>query len=153
MPPQKTPAVQRFWPKVDMDGPIPECRPDLGNCWIWTASFTTYGYGAFDHNSAHVFAYKLSGRTIPDGMELDHLCRNRACVRASHLEPVSSRENILRGIGTAAINVRKQFCIHGHPFDEKNTYLRKTGRACRACVRKRTNEYFRRKRNAKEVRS
>jgi hypothetical protein len=76
---------------------------------------------------------------IPPGLVTDHLCRVRACVNPSHMEPVTTRENNRRGEGFVGRNVTKVACQHGHPFDEANTYLYENGstthRLCRACRR------------------
>jgi hypothetical protein len=95
----------RFWEKVNKDGPAPEHRPDLGPCWVWTASLnagTHQGYGHFGVGQkvvfAHRFSYELANGPIPDDRpHIDHLCRNHACVRPSHLDPVTNRQNSLRG--------------------------------------------------------
>lgn len=84
--------------------------------------------------------------SIPDGLVLDHLCRNTACVNPWHLEPVPNKENILRGFGAAAVNARRTSCKHGHALDEKNTYLVYGRRKCRTCNRRRSLEFVRRKR-------
>ena len=70
---------------------------------------------------------------IPDGMQIDHLCRNRWCVNPMHMEPVTIRENVLRGIGPGAVNARKTACMHGHEFTEANTLMYRGGRVCLAC--------------------
>jgi HNH endonuclease len=104
----RTPPSERFWAKINKGGPIPEHRSDLGPCWLWTAA-TNYGYGVFriDRRSiyAHRYAYELLVGPIPDGLQLDHLCRVPPCVNPTHLEPVTHRENILRG--TTYINSLK----------------------------------------------
>lgn len=89
----------RFWAKVNKDGPAPTHRSDLGSCWLWTAS-TNWGYGvlSIDGRSirAHRFAYELLVGPIPEGLQLDHLCHVRHCVRPDHLEPVTLQENVVR---------------------------------------------------------
>ncbi len=94
---------RRLWSKIDKNGPIPEHRPDLGACWVWTAA-TTNGYGYLQiggRQGRRVQAYKLAYEwlvgPVPAGLQLDHLCRNRRCVNPSHLEPVTQLENLLRG--------------------------------------------------------
>lgn len=94
------PPSQRFWKHVDKDGPLPIIRPALGPCWLWTAA-NTKGYGAFNRGNgitvpAHHWAYEQLIGPIPQGLELDHLCEVHSCVRPSHLEPVTRRENNLR---------------------------------------------------------
>jgi hypothetical protein len=92
---------ERFWSKVNRNGPIPDARPDLGKCWIWNAPPTFYGYGQFNLNGsprrAHVLSYELLVGPVPEGLELDHLCLVKICVRPAHLEPVTHLENVLRG--------------------------------------------------------
>src|SRR5262245_23051821 len=89
-------AEERFWAKVNKDGPVPSIRPELGQCWIWHGSVKEHGYGSFNRTQAHRFAYEAIEGAIPPGLELDHLCLVRNCVRPDHLEVVTRRENILR---------------------------------------------------------
>lgn len=128
----RIPIEQRLWPRVDKSG----------DCWIWQGALTTWGYGTIRYKGrpcqAHRVAYELLVGPIPDGMQLDHICRVRACVNPAHLEPVTNRENVLRGFGITANHAGKTHCIHGHPFDEANTYHIKNGhRQCRTCTRDR----------------
>lgn len=109
-------------------------------CWEWQAGKATAGYGTFwtgdRFMSAHRYAFELYVGPIPVDLQLDHLCRNRGCVNPNHLEPVTARENALRGEGPTAVNARRNECVNGHPFDEGNTYQRpasRPGRECRAC--------------------
>lgn len=122
-------------------GPIPENRPDLGNCWNWTRGLYRRGYGEFRVPGvgkvvAHRIAWFILRGRIPEGLEPDHLCRNRACVRPGHIELVPEWKNILRGSGVAAINAKKTHCDKGHPLSGDNLFVRKSGhRLCRQCHR------------------
>ena len=105
------PTPARFWHKVDKDGPVPDYRPELGPCWIWTGGLTSideYGTFAVDttaHRSvlAHRYSYELNVGPIPDGLQIDHLCRVHPCVNPTHLEPVTQRENVRRGFAARAL--------------------------------------------------
>jgi len=92
---------------------------------------------------AHRFAYEYCMGAIPEGLQLDHLCRNTFCVRPEHLEPVSGKINLLRGNTINAANARKTHCIRGHPYSGDNLYIyEKTGaRACKECMRIHYREY------------
>lgn len=124
---------ERFWAKVTK-------QPDDG-CWLWAGALSPAGYGRFDVGSrnvrAHRWAYEEERGPIPEGLSLDHLCRTRRCVRPGHLEPVTQRENVLRGEGFAAVNARKTHCPRGHPLSGENLYRNHRGwRQCRACNRR-----------------
>ena len=108
------------------------------NCWIWIGHITPLGYGRYSAKFAHRLVYELLVGKIPKGLELDHLCRNTRCVNPKHLEPVTHKENILRGIGWTAINARKILCLKGHPLKGKNlrTYKdRRDGSIYRTCIK------------------
>lgn len=92
---------ERFWTKISKNGPVPSHRPDLGPCWVWISpSVNKRGYGAFKlgktHVQAHRYAYELLVNLIPEGMTIDHLCRNVLCVNPDHMEVVTRAENLRR---------------------------------------------------------
>jgi hypothetical protein len=134
---RKKPPNERFWTKVDKNGPVPTYRPDLGPCWIWTGSRDAHDYGQFYANGskvlAHRYAYETGVGPIPEGLEPDHLCRVHPCIRPSHLEPVTRRENLRRGQGLVASKMAQTHCEQGHEFTPDNTYLWRERRHCRAC--------------------
>lgn len=109
-------------------------------CWNWVGYVRPDGYGTFQPSQkktvlAHRFAYELFRFVIPEGLALDHLCRNRRCVNPDHLEPVTVGENVRRGTGWASANSKKTQCPKGHPYDDDNTYRRANGqRGCRKCM-------------------
>ena len=106
------------------------------SCWLWRGALA-HGYGRFRVEGrlvgAHRYAYEFCVGPIPDGLQIDHLCRVRHCVNPDHMEPVTQRVNILRGEGLAAQHARATHCPHGHPYDKGNTILSKGKRFCRIC--------------------
>ena len=116
-------------------------------CWIWKASLTNKGYGRFNlknykGQAAHRISYELFIGDIPKGLQLDHLCRNRLCVNPDHLEPVTRKENILRGVGFSAINARKIHCPYEHEYEIKNN---RGDRVCMICKRYNDAKYYKSK--------
>lgn len=123
--------VERFFQKVSID--------EKSGCWNWTASLNVHGYGRFFLNGrvygAHVAAEILFEEGVPEGYEVDHLCRNRRCCNPAHLDIVTHHENVIRGISPSADHYFQTHCHLGHPFDDENTYYNPDGvsRQCRAC--------------------
>jgi hypothetical protein len=113
------------------------------DCVLWRGRLSPEGYGVVwisgRQRYAHREAYEHVNGQIRNGLEIDHLCRNRACVNPGHMEPVTRKENILRGESPAAKNARKAECHVGHPFTPENTYPRRNGRECIQCRRDREN--------------
>jgi len=122
-----------FWDKVK--------GGDVSECWEWQAGKSIGGYGVAHirriKTYAHRYAYEMLRAEIPDGLHLDHLCRNRACVNPWHLEPVTAKVNASR-----TPKAMKTHCIRGHAFNESNTKIRKNGtRGCKKCNVIRAQQY------------
>lgn len=136
------PPPDRFFAKVD-----------VGLCWEWTGCVTSNGYGQFRDGKvvlAHRWAYEHLVGPVPEGLELDHLCRVRHCVNPDHLEPVTRAENIRRGISriaTARYWTTVTHCSKGHEFTHANTYINVRGvRCCKICIRDAQRRYKEKKR-------
>lgn len=127
--------MKRFWDKVNK----------TDNCWEWIGAKTSSGYGNFLWNgknvTAHRKSYEILVGNVPEELDLDHLCRNRSCVNPSHLEPVTRRENLLRGETIPAKHAKKTHCPKGHEYTEDNTYIYKktNSRHCIKCRDDRNN--------------
>jgi hypothetical protein len=145
----------RFWSYVDRRGP--------DECWSWTGAPTPHGYGQFRAGGknwrAHRWAFQRFTGPIPAHQTIDHMCHDpaacrpgpdcphRLCVNPAHLEIATGRANTMRGGAASAVNARRTECVNGHPFDEANTIVTRSGRRrCRACSRERHRRYQARRR-------
>lgn len=136
--PDLTPEQRRhFWSKAQ--------HRRHGECWLWTGRILPNGYGSVSVSGgqyvAHRVAYTLVNGPVPLELDLDHLCRVRACINPSHLEPVTRAENLQRSELTGpGKNIRKTHCIRGHSLADARRIITRTGvikRACKACQRER----------------
>jgi hypothetical protein len=142
----------RFWSRV----------VKTESCWLWTGALSGgYGHcritldGASRARGAHRVAYELLVGPVPDGFELDHLCRVKHCVNPAHLEPVTHRENMLRGEVPAARQAKQTKCSYGHPIaNPADYYLDKTGRKrqCKRCAKAYSLEQNRARRDGRKPR-
>lgn len=139
----------RFLSKVGI------CFDDKEKCWEWLASLDKDGYGQFRHGKrmvkAHRMSYELFVGAIPMGMEIDHLCQNKKCVKPSHLQAVDHRTNMARSRSFSGVNSRKTHCVNGHEFSEDNTYLWNGWRSCKQCGKNRDKQRNTRRKHALEA--
>ena len=135
-------ADERFWAKVIK-------APGAG-CWTWTGAKGKHGYGSFTvmgpsgwrRERVHIWAYVDRYGPVPDGLVLDHVCRNTLCVNPDHLEAVTQRENVLRSRGVTAMQARQTHCKRGHRLGGHNLIVGPDGhRRCRECRRRLSREY------------
>ena len=124
-------AADRFWAKVDKAGDA--------DCWNWTGC-RSEGYGRFHFEGrlmpAHRWSYEDAVGPIPEGLVIDHLCRNHSCVNPAHMEPVTNAENTRRGIAADVIYARQAsqtHCKNGHELSDENVYRNGRQRQCRTC--------------------
>lgn len=128
---------KRFMEKVSVDE---------SGCWLWTAYIDQKGYGVFgvtrrDLYKAHRYSYQMHIGEIPEGKQLDHLCRVRHCVNPAHLEPVTNQENVIRGVNARPA---KTHCKSGHELTDDNTYYhpKKGWRDCIKCRKAAKQRYL-----------
>lgn len=125
-----------------------------GDCRLWAGAVDRRdGYGRFYVGGktvgAHQFAYRRMYGDVPEGMVIDHVCRNRRCVNPDHLRTVTRVENVMIGSGVTAENARKELCTHGHPLSGENLYVKPNGeRGCRQCRLEASRRYKARRREA-----
>lgn len=134
---------ERFWAKVDRRGP--------DECWEWRGASSPGGYGQIRGEDGRLLraprvVYEALVAPIPDGWQIDHLCRNPPCVNPAHLEAVTPSVNVRRGTSPAASRARQTHCFRGHLYDEANTYRNPRGwRSCRICRRAMDHAWFARR--------
>ena len=142
MKPTRETVEERFWSKVEHRGP---------GCWLWTATINQYGYGRFRHEgkftTAHRVAWVLTHGPVDEGVEIDHLCRNRACVNPSHLEAVSRSTNYRRGINGFWFDGKCRAGLHSVTSPEAVRVRTDGRRSCLECER----EYDRRRDRRKKA--
>ena len=135
-------AQMRFWTRVDRIS---------GGCWLWTGHTASNGYGRIQIDGVsmpvHRVSYEWLVGPVPDGLELDHVrargCTSRACVNPAHLEPVTHRENTLRGDTIVAAQTKRTHCPRGHELSEGNlvpSSLKNGRRGCLTCSRAKAAE-------------
>lgn len=132
---------EKFWSRADRSG-----GPE--SCWTWQGTISPGGYGRYASvNGRSRFAHRLAYEPIPDGLPLDHLCRNTRCVNPVHLEPVTTRENVLRSTSPAALHAKKTHCPEGHEYGPERAEVHQARRRrCPTCHMIQQRGYYSRNR-------
>lgn len=137
IPPGST-TEDRFRAKME---PCP-----MSGCWLWTDLVTTAGYGRLWNGervvAAHRWAFERYAGPIPEGLQLDHLCRVRVCVNPDHLEVVTTAENTRRGQSPTTIAARKNQCFRGHDLSGARKTANGHHRVCPICQRERAQRRY-----------
>lgn len=146
MSPKPRPAHERFLNLAKMDA---------RGCLMWQGHIGRNGYARHWADGknwlAHRWSYEYHKGAIPDGLQIDHLCRNRACVNPDHLEAVTPAENMRRSTSAEAARERGRrttHCKRGHEFTPGNTYYTGRGRGCRACKKLLAQRHYEANRSA-----
>jgi len=133
------PNDSRLRPRFRSNISVEDCGY-VSPCWRWVGQISQSGYALYHpkiregSRFGHRMCYEALVGPIPEGPQLDHLCRNRFCINPHHLEPVTCRVNLLRGIGPTAKNAAKTHCPHGHEYANENLRFYKGCRLCRKCA-------------------
>lgn len=130
------PSIERFMHYIEISP---------SGCWEWSGGTNSEGYGNFSLKNqavkAHRYSFGYFKGEIPKGFVVDHLCRNHKCVNPDHLEAVSNKTNIIRGVGLASQESKRTHCPFGHEYTEDNIYRTKNKyRNCKACAIRRSKE-------------
>lgn len=133
-----------------------QVRVVASGCHEWAGTIDKYGYGQFGTGGrtgqkvgAHRWAYRHYKGPIPEGFQIDHLCRNRKCVNPEHMEAVTPRENVMRSSNPASVNARRTHCVNGHPLFGDNIYPNTSRqRVCKICKKATSDRNYRKRQEA-----
>lgn len=161
-PREAVPLAERLAAKINFLGPLPDNRPELGSCWVWIGNVCQHGYGSIRVGTpglsrgqkrarasmkAHRASYMLHYGSNPVGLDIDHLCRNRACCNPAHLEAVSHKENTMRGQSPSILAHKLGICKRGHQFTPGTKCvecdkIRSAKRRSKPSYKKRMNDWY-----------